>query len=101
MDRRLELHSKLCDLLGSSHVYFQPPETVKIVYPCIIYNLDYINVRHADDKGYLGRDRYLITIVSKNPDYSIVRELAMWPLCSFNRFYTIDNLNHWIYELYY
>ena len=101
MDRRPELHTKLCELLGSSHVYFQPPETVRLSYPCIIYNLDFINVKRADDVGYLGRKRYAITVISRDPDYSIVEELAMWPLCTFNRFFTVDNLNHWIFELYY
>lgn len=101
MGRRIELHAKLKELLGSSHVYFQPPENVKLVYPCIIYNLDDINVRHADGIGYNVKDRYAVTLISKDPDCPLVRELVVWPLCSFNRFYTTDNLNYWTYELYY
>lgn len=100
-NRRPELHRKLCEFLGSNHVYFQPPETVKLSYPCIIYNLDNFDVKRANNKLYLGKDRYAVTIISKDPDFPNVRELLEWELCSFNRFFTSDNLNHWTYEIYY
>ena len=101
MSRRLELHAKLVDFLGSGHVYFQPPESVRLTYPCIIYNLDDFDVKRADNELYLGKDRYAVTIISKDPDFPNVRELLEWELCSFNRFFTSDNLNHWTYEIYY
>lgn len=100
-NRRLELHQKLCEFLESNHVYFQPPETVRLSYPCIIYNLDNFDVKRANNKLYLGKDRYAVTIISKDPDFPNVRELLKWELCSFNRFFTSDNLNHWTYEIYY
>jgi hypothetical protein len=101
MDRRVELHALLTDLLGSSHVYFQPPETVRLVYPCIIYTFDQYDIKRADNTGYLGKKRYSVTIISKDPDYPLPDRFALLPLCSFNRFYTADNLNHWVYELYF
>lgn len=101
MDRRIELHHILEDLLGSSHVYFQPPETVRLVYPCIVYNLDRYFIAKADNKTYLGRKRYFVNIISKDPDYPLVDKMLELPLCSFNRHYTADNLNHWALELYY
>ena len=100
-DRRIELHNRFVTLLGSSCVYFQPPESVKLQFPCIIYGLDRIDVRKADNAGYFGKKRYSVTIISKDPDYELPNEIAMLPLCSFNRFYTADNLNHWIFEIYY
>ena len=100
MSNRNELHAKLCELLGSSHVYFQPPENVKLIFPCIIYNLDQFYVRHADGFGYHDRDRYSVTLISEDPDWLLVREMVKLPLCSFNRFFTSDNLNHWTYEIY-
>ena len=101
MSRRLELHAKLVDFLGSGHVYFQPPESVRLTYPCIIYNLDDFDVKRADNELYLGKDRYAVTLISKDPDWPNIRELLKWPLCSFNRHFTSDNLNHWTYEIYY
>ena len=37
MASRLNLHNSLIEALGTKSVYFQPPESVKLVYPCIIY----------------------------------------------------------------
>lgn len=101
MSRRPEFHKLLVDFLGSSHVYFQPPETVKLSYPCIIYNLDNFDVKQANNKLYLGKDCYAVTLISKDPDWDKVRELLEWQYCSFNRHFTVDNLNHWTYEIYY
>ena len=35
---RLTLQIKLEDLLGSKHVYYQPPENLKMEYPAIRYS---------------------------------------------------------------
>ena len=49
MRTRLELQSKLEELLGSRHVYYQAPESVKMEYPAIRYSRSDIDVDHADD----------------------------------------------------
>lgn len=102
MDRRLELHEKLCEILGSRNVYFQPPETVKLQYPCIIYSLSNIDVKHADDKIYTHRNRYMVMVVCKSPDDKTHENLMYeFPYCSFDRAYTADNMNHRVLTLYY
>ena len=102
MDRRLELHEKLCEILGSRNVYVQPPETVKLQYPCIIYSLSNIDVKHADDKIYTHRNRYMVMVVCKSPDDKTHENLMYeLPYCSFDRAYAADNLNHRVLTLYY
>lgn len=102
MASRLELHDELCELLGSSHVYFQPPSSVRIAYPCIIYNLSNIQVRRANNKAYNLDNAYEVTYIDKNPDNAIKTQmLEHFPKCRFNRFFTNDNLNHYVYILYY
>ena len=49
---RLRFQSLLEGLLGSKHVYFQPPASITLVYPCIIYNLSDITISRADNKAY-------------------------------------------------
>ena len=98
---RLSLHSLLVTLLGSSKVYFQPPSTVKLEYPCIIYKLDEVEAIHADDKRYLNTKRYLITTIDKNPDTLIPDKLLELRYCSFDSHFIVDNLNHYICSLYY
>ena len=98
---RLTLHNELVNILGSNKVYFQPPSTTKMDYPCIIYKRDADDPTYANDKRYLGMVRYLITVVDKNPDSLIPGKVVQLPYCAFVNHYTVDNLNHDIYSLYY
>lgn len=101
MDRRLELHNILSGIPGVKKAYFQPPETEKLVYPCIIYRLQTVRMLSANDLPYKNRDAYSVTIIDRNPDSKIRRVLESMPLCRFDRPYTADGLNHWVYQLYY
>lgn len=106
MSRRLELHEILIDLLGTrgekeSRVYFQPPSTVKMKYPCIVYSRNDANPVHADDQMYRRYQGYMITVVDPNPDSIYPEKVAQLPLCRFDRAYKADNLNHDVYTIYY
>ena len=101
MDRRLELHEILATLLGSRDVYFQPPASVQMKYPCIVYSRDDKDEKFDNDKLYLVKMRYAITVIDKNPDSLIPGKVAELPLTSFSRHFTLDNLNHDIYSTYF
>ena len=99
---RLELHEELCSILGSRNVYFQPPESVKLAYPCIVYYRSGVDKRNANNRVYAKTNRYEITVIDKNPDIEIADKLMdHFPMCSFDRRFTSDNLNHSILTLYY
>lgn len=98
--RRLELHEKLCEILGSRNVYFQPPESVKMKYPAIVYRLYDIDNNHGDNFPYLQFYGYEVTLIHKDPDNTVVEELSKLPSCRFNRFFTSENLNHYVFALY-
>lgn len=102
MKGRLTVHNKLLSVLGSSNVYFQPPETSEIKYPAIIYNLsDYVN-RAADNKNYFNSERYTVTYVHKDPDIDLTNEMfGTFSMCRFDRRYVKDNLYHDVYSVYY
>lgn len=101
MGRRLDLSKILKSTLGSSNVYFQPPESLKMSYPCIVYDWDKSDTRFANDSLYLGQRRYQIKIIDRDPDSVIPDKIAKLPKCSFDRHYVADNLHHFIYNLYY
>ena len=102
MRPRTELDDKLREALGSDNVYYQPPESMKIKYPCIIYNRETIDAKYADNKTYTAVSRYDVTIISKDPDFPLFDEfIFMFPMCSLNRPYTVDNLSHYSFTLYY
>lgn len=101
MARRLELQSKLEELLGSRNVYYQPPESIKMEYPAIRYSTSDILSTFADNKTYNMRSCYEIIVIDRKPDNPVIKELMELPYCSFDRHYTADNLHHDILTLYY
>lgn len=101
MSRRVELQELLEEILGSENVYFQPPENLKMRYDCIVYERSRIAVDHADNSPYRLHERYQVTVIYKNPDSGLVHKIAMLPMCSHERHFTADNLNHDVFNLYY
>lgn len=101
MDRRLELNQVLTSILGSENVYFQPPASVTLVYPAIVYKLDSVWGKHANDRPYMKRDRYLITVIDRNPDSEIPDRVGELPRSSFSSAFIKDNLHHTAYTLYF
>lgn len=99
--RRLELQTLLQSLLGSANVYFQPPPDLTMQYPCIVYNRDDADVLFADNSPYRYAKRYQVKVIDPDPDSLIPIKVAALPLCSFNRFFTADNLNHDVYNLFF
>lgn len=101
MGTRLELNALLKTILGSDSVYFQPPASIKMTYPCIVYQRDYVKTVFANNSPYLHKNRYKITVIDKDPDSLIPAKIGDLMLCTFDRRYTSDNLNHDVYTLYF
>lgn len=101
MGQRLELQALLTQILGSNNVYFQPPPTIEMHYPCIVYHRDYQLVNHADDNPYKKRWRYLVTVIDRDPDSEIPGKVSDLPMCSYDRFFTFHNLNHDVFKIFF
>jgi hypothetical protein len=99
MAQRLMLHQLLETF--TENVYFQPPTNIQLKYPCIIYKRDFADTKFADDKPYSHKIRYMVMVIDRDPDSDIPSKVASMPMCLFNRFYTADNLNHDVYNLYF
>lgn len=101
MGTRLELQAKLEDLLGSRNVYFQPPESIKLQYPAIVYFRSNIENLHANDGVYKQSLAYEVTVIDANPDSELPMKISQLPMCRHSRHFTADNLNHDVYTLYF
>jgi hypothetical protein len=99
MAQRLELQALLESLVPN--VYFQPPESVKLQYPCIIYKREFRSTEFADNQPYKDRKRYQVIVIDSDPDSAIPDQVAALPLCVFDRFYTADKLNHDVFRLFF
>lgn len=100
MARRLTLQTNLEELLGSRNVYYNPPESVKMLYDAIVYSKKDIRSTFANNKAYSMLDCYEVTVISKTPDPPIIEKLMAMPYCSFDRYYRSDNLHHNVFTLY-
>lgn len=101
MSTRLELHETLCDILGSRNVYYQPPESIRMKYPAIVYSRSRIENTYANDDVYKQETSYSVTVIDEDPDSPIVEAMSLLPRCRFDRHFISDNLNHDTFTLYY
>lgn len=101
MAQRQQLQDLLKEILGSEFVYFQPPATISMGYPCIVYERDYAKTEFADNKPYKHSKRYLVKVIDRNPDSDIPDKVAALPTCVFDRSYAADDLNHDVYKLFF
>ena len=101
MHNRLDLHELLCEVLGSRNVCYSPPESVKIKYPAIVYSRSDIDNDFADNSVYIQSHLYELTVIDEDPDSGIVDAVSKLPTCRFNRHFTLDNLNHDTFTIYY
>lgn len=96
---RSQLHQILKGIV--ENVYFQPPNGLQMKYPCIVYQRDSADTTYADNRPYHIDKRYTITVIDRDPDSAIPDKVASLPLCTFDRFFPADNLNHDVYTLYF
>lgn len=82
-------------------MYYQPPPSVLMQYPAIIYSLSSIENQHADNYPYITDKQYQIILIDKNPDSIFVDGLNQLPYAKMIRTYAADNLNHWVFEIYF
>ena len=97
---RLRLQSELENALGSRNVYFQPPQSIQMEYPCIVYTYSGDTVFHADGAPYFTFDYYDVVLITKDPmPDTIMSNLLTIPYSKFDRHYVGDNLHHFSYSI--
>ena len=102
MNKRLQLQQVLERIVGIDHkVYYQPPQNLRLTFPCIEYNLSTIDSQQADDMNYHSERRYQLTVIDPNPENPWIEELLLLPKCAFSRHYTSDGLNHDVFYIYF
>ena len=101
MDHRLELHEKLKQLLldagETPHVYFQPPESIKMQYPCFLYDIDDFPSILANDSKYLVFERYTVVYIDRKATSPIPKTVSLMKGFGYDRHYVADNLHHHVF----
>lgn len=102
MGQRLDFSEELRMVLGSDNVYFNPPESIKMRYPAIVYEIDDIISLHANDRNYNNHTGYSVMVIDTDPDSTIYLDLLKhFPRSSFRNAYPAENLSHFVLLIYY
>lgn len=101
MDRRLALHEILVETLGSRFVYFKSPDATRMDYPCIIYKRTKRISRFANNRIFINKRGYMVTVIDSDPDSPIPDKVGQLPLCRFDTHFVKDGLYHDVYILHY
>lgn len=100
MASRDDFHDLLIVLLGSTNVYYSPPPTIQMQYPCIVYQRSRISAKFADNQPYSQKTRYKVTVIDKNPDSVIPGRISLLPMCTHDTNFVASNLNHDVFSIY-
>ncbi len=100
MGSREELHYELLTLVPNA--YFQPPATLKMKYPCIVYHKT-PNYKEFANGGVYRRVRaYTLTLIETDPDSECADKVEdTFNHCTITNHYVSDNLHHTTLNLYY
>ena len=101
MASRLELQTAYEKILESRNVYFDPPSSLNMAYPAIRYKLADIDTTHANNAVYSQSKAYETILIDEDPDTEYLDKLMKMPKCRFVRYYSADNLHHWVFTIYY
>lgn len=101
MDRRLMLQALLSAIPGVTKAYFQPPASLSMSYPCIVYERDSADTKFGNNLSYRYTKRYQVTVIDRDPDSAIPDAVAKLPMCTSSRHFTADNLHHDVFTLYF
>jgi hypothetical protein len=83
------------------NVYFQPPPNVQMEYPAIVYQRARADSVFANNDPYRVTKQYEVTMITRNPDESAFDALVLLPMCTHERNYVADNLNHDVFNIYF
>lgn len=97
---RETFHAFLQDLIRSKNVYYQPPADLKMKYPCVRYQPANIDIKEADNHGYITTRAYDVLYISKTQDENVALQLARFPRSRHDRSYKQSGLYHESFTIY-
>lgn len=100
MQSSQELQATFEELLGSRNVYYNPPASVRMSYPAIVFERNNIVNQFANNSVYKQASRYSVTVITDDPDDPIIDKISKLPTCSFDRSFVSGNLHHNVFTLY-
>ncbi len=98
-----DLQQVLQEIMGDDgKAYFQPPENLKLKYPCIVFDRSGARIARADNVSYRITKSYTVTLITKSADNDkYLDKLLELPMCTFDREFITDGLVHEVFSVYF
>lgn len=98
-----ELIDKLTELVDTGKVYFQPPASIKLEYPCFVFHRTDAYQSYANDSNYVFMPSYRVTYINRSePDPEMIKKVKdAFRYCRYTGHGIIDNLHHDYFTIYY
>ena len=98
-----QLRDVLQEIMGPNNkVFYQPPENLKLSYPCIVFERTTALINYADNNSYIKTKRYTVTLITKSADNDqYIDQLLDLPMCTFDREFKTDGLVHDVFNIYF
>ena len=96
------LRQELIEKTGLENVYIDPPESIRMKYPCIRVSLSSAYTQYANNFSYRHTPSYNVMLIDYDPDSEYYNNLVEgFQMIRFNRHYVADDLHHYDFILYY
>jgi hypothetical protein len=88
---------------NTGKVYFQPPSSVQLNYPCWVVERSKVYQPKANDKTYLFRPGYKCMYMNcDEPDPEVLEMISRrYERCQYQNHYVVDNVHHDVFLIYY
>lgn len=98
-EKRLLFDAMLKETTGLTHVYYDPPESLFMEYPAIVYSKTNMPARYANNKKYHKSLAFEVKVIAEDPDTYYV-DLVHDMRCSrFDRHFIADDLHHDVFTI--
>lgn len=98
-ERRLLFDEKLRDVTGLTNVYYDPPESIFMEYPAIVYKKTKMPVRYANNKKYIKHLAFEVKLICEDADSIYVDLLHEMEYSTFDRHFIADDLHHDVFTI--
>ena len=98
-DDRLQLHQMLVDVFVGFTLYFNPQSKLILEYPCILYELQDLPVRHASNVAYSVGSVFKVTMMYVGQPPIDPKKMYTIRGASYATSFTKDDVTHVIFDV--
>ena len=103
-ERWEDVRDILYTINNTKNVYYDPPTSIQMKFPCFRFNMNNTDVKFADNFAYLRTKRWTVTYITRDVediDPVVKGMLDTFKYCSQETQFKSDNLQHVVFNLYY